>query len=744
MRNWISQLQRMWKVSYRRPRAVRQRPGRPAYIGIHVTSLEDRATPSVVDLVGGALTYTAAAGETNVVSLQDQGNTAKITDSGAKITLTDAAAKTGFKLAADGHMVFGPNAGLTSTKLDLGDMNDTANIQSISHGTMVLSGDGNDTINVSSNVSLVGNLAGINADLSIDAGAGVNSLNVSDFTANSGNSAVSITGTQILGMAGPSDGAAISYAATGGSFGSIRVLGSNSPVVAESFTVNNPAGVFRLDANAGPDIANIQNISAAASINTGAGNDTIIVSSDAPANLGTLDGIQGTLSLDAGTGANALHVSDFGQTTLANDNIGVTPNQITGIAGMSNGSVINYRASGGTFSDASIDGSDTLPDSFKISGKTAFNLNGNGGDDSFSFMTEGAAAGKISGGAGVDSLSYPGYTSPVSVVLAASDDTGFSSKSATGVSEFSGIDSVAGGTSPDDSITGEDVASTWDISDTPTYEDGSHKLAFSGFETLNGGSAVDTFNVTKTTAGVPMTLNGNGGDDVFTATTWDNIQGDVAMNGGDGANTLTVDDSANVNPVFYNVSATDLQRENGGTLSYSGMATVTMTAGSGAGNAINVESTPAGTAVTIVGGAGQNDFQVSQIGNNLDSLLGDVTLVSGSGSDTVTVNDQLNPLAADYTISDKSITRTGAAGVTLVGAFDQLAVLGGSDGNTLDVTPSAVSNITLDGGLSGKSALTYHTNGSTTFANDGFAITDPTAGMKPVQYSGIASIQTPV
>jgi hypothetical protein len=289
-----------------------------------------------------------------------------------------------------------------------------------------------------------------------------------------------------------------------------------------------------------------------------------------------------------------------------------------------------------------------------------------------------------------------------------------------------------------------DVASTWEISDTPTYDDGSHKLAFSGFETLNGGSAVDTFNVTRTTAGVPITLNGNGGDDVYTATTWDNIQGDVAMNGGDGSNTLSVDDSANVNPTFYNVSATDLQRENGGILSYSGMTTVTMTAGSGIGNAINVESTPAGTAVTVVGGAGQNDFQISQIANNLDSLLGDLTLVSGSPADTLTVNDQLNPLAADYSVSDTSITRTGAAAITLVGPFDQLAVLGGSASNTLDVTPSPVSTISVDGGLAGTSTLTYESNGSTTFVDDGFTIADPTAGVKPVQYSGIASVQTPV
>src|SRR5262245_17532610 len=116
MRTWISCLQRMWTTKRRRL----SRRTRRAYLGIHLSGLEERTTPSVVDLVGGALTYTAAAGETNVVSLQDQGSSAKITDSGGTMTLNDAAAKAGFKLSADSHTVTGPSAAFTSTKLDLG------------------------------------------------------------------------------------------------------------------------------------------------------------------------------------------------------------------------------------------------------------------------------------------------------------------------------------------------------------------------------------------------------------------------------------------------------------------------------------------------------------------------------------------------------------------------------------------------------------------------------------------------
>ena len=744
MRTCFRTLKQIWARALTvRPVRTGMRP-QPRRRALGLEGLEDRTTPSTLDLVGGVLTYTGAAGETNLATLLDQAGTTRLADPGADITLGAGAAAAGFTLS-NSHTAIGPNASVSSIALDLGDVNDTANIQAITHATSVLTGDGNDVVNVSSNAALnTGNLAGIAAELSIDAGAGVNTLNVSDFSASTGNSAVTVSDTQILGLAGPSDGSAINYAATGGSFGLIRVLGSNSPTLAESFTIDDPAGVFRLDANAGADVANVQSISAAATINMSAGADTINVSSDAPANLGTLDGIAAALTLDGGTGANALHVSDFGQTTLVNDNIVITSNQITGIAGPSNGNPITYRASGGTLADFTVDGSDTLGDTFNIAGKTTADLNGNGGDDAFHLTTDAALVGAISGGAGSDTLSYAGHADAVSVALAASDADGFSSASATGMSGFTGIDAVIGGDNLGDILTGEDIASAWTIDADPTYSDGAGSLAFDAFETLNGGSAADMFNLLQSTAGVPLTLNGNDGNDTFAAMSWDNLQGDVAMNGGAGTNTLSVDDAAKTESVFYTVQASDLQRENGGILSYSDMATINLAAGSGDSNVIDVESTPASAAVTVMGGSGHTDFQISQVANNLDALLGDLILAAGSPSDTLTVNDQLNPLDTSYDVSDLSVTRSGAAAITLIGTLDQIAVFGGSGTNAFDVTPSATTTITVDGGASLASTLDYHSGGSATLLDDGFSITDPSAGVEAVNYSGFTTVQMKV
>jgi hypothetical protein len=70
----------------------------------------------------------------------------------------------------------------------------------------------------------------------------------------------------------------------------------------------------------------------------------------------------------------------------------------------------------------------------------------------------------------------------------------------------------------------------------------------------------DTFSVLTDAASVPITLAGNGGDDVFTVGNGDLtlIQSPVAVVGGDGNDSLTVDDSARMTDVDYHVDPTTI------------------------------------------------------------------------------------------------------------------------------------------------------------------------------------------
>lgn len=540
-------------------------------IRLHLESLEDRSTPAQLDISGNLLTYTADTGESNVLRVSVTGSGAGTTytfnDTGALITLGAGATGAGWTGSGTNTVTGTFAAGAPNTiRIDLGDQNDTANIQSINNDTTILGGAGDDLINVSSNApGNTGNLAGINGTLTVTADSGSDRMVVSNFSASSGGSNVVIDSNQITGFA-PST---VAYNSTGGSFSLIRLIGSNSPSLAEVFTIDHPGAPVQLDANSGPDTANIRNLSFTATVRMGAGNDIINVSSDAPANLGNLDGINATLTVDAGGGSNVLAVSDFGS-LLANPDVLVNNLQIQNFSGSANDQTITYQAIGGTFSAVTLNGSDTQSDTFKVAGNiSTLNLMGNGGGDTFEFTTNGSAVASIAGGADSDSLIYdPAYTNPVSVTLASSDATGFTSTpgGATGVNgTFSGIDSVTGTGSS--SLTGENSASTWTPGSPSTYQDGGgNTLTFTGFTTLNGGTASDTLvgvvDVTLTGSTAATGFAGNFGSTAFNG--MNQINGSGFLTGADVDSTWTINGSGSYSDGTNTLGLSGFTTFNGG------------------------------------------------------------------------------------------------------------------------------------------------------------------------------------
>src|SRR5262249_55386854 len=155
------------------------------------------------------------------------------------------------------------------------------------------------------------------------------------------------------------------------------------------------------------DVFNVRSTAANAAtmINGNGGDDTINISSDAPTNNGNLDGIAGTLTVDAGSGANTLVISDFGQTSTPNSNAVLTSNQLTGFAGPTNATVIQFAATGGTLA-LTLRGSDALPDTITVQ-STAANvtttINSGGGDDTLNVQATGGTT-TINAGAGNDTI----------------------------------------------------------------------------------------------------------------------------------------------------------------------------------------------------------------------------------------------------------------------------------------------------------------------------------------------------
>jgi hypothetical protein len=215
------------------------------------------------------------------------------------------------------------------------------------------------------------------------------------------------------------------------------------------------------------------------------------------------------------------------------------------------------------------------------------------------------------------------------------------------------------------------------------------------------------------------------------------VQGTFTINGVGSA--LNVSDAADHTSVATTITATDIQSGSAGDIIYNGPSTVSFIAGKptdGFRNAIDVESAVSGSSLVLTT-IGNSDVGFSQAGLDFSSALSGVGItLSGTSSDSLTLNDQFNPANTTYAVSDTSVD-SGSAGVSIVSSFGQVIVLGGSGTNHFDVTPSTTTTFSLDGGSGTGNTLTYHTPSSPSCAphNDGvFSITDANGHYQPVYY----------
>jgi acrosin len=718
MRNWLNSIKRLLGGNTKRPLPLRTREQlRRAKLGVEM--LETRITPSTLSYDSGnhKLIYTSdPSNDTLTVSVS--GSTYTFTDPAQSITLGDSnfPAPPNWSTSGNGtpsspSIATGPLQASDSIQITGHDSGtDVFNIRSISNPTTL--SDSAATINVASNAPMnTGNLAGINAPLTVNAAAGAgDTLVLSNFSATTGDSNVVFSGNTITGFAPQpitlTTSPAIPPVLPAGSFSLVRLIGSNNVALNEVFTLNSPSAPVQVDGDAGPDTINVEALSHAATVNGGAGNDTINVSSDGSGLTGNLHGIAGLLTVDGGTGTNALNVSDFSDTSGGIFNLsGTTSVAVLNSATFGTGGSIMARATGGTQVDT-IQGSNTGNDTFTVTAATGFsgqtvNLLGGGGNDSFA--VNGPLVGSIDGGAGTDTLSVAG-----NATLTGSATNGYAGTNANISGGFSNIDTLTDSGPGPDTLTGESVASTWALGATSTYNDGSAgSLTFSGYKTLQGGTAADTFNVT---AAVTQNLAGGAGNDTFTFT-------------GSGATTGTVDgqggtDALNVagNATLTGSTANGYGGTNASTGGFAGIDTLTDNgSGSDTLTGENVASTWALGASTTY-----NDGSAASL-----TFAGYKTLQGGTAADTFNVTAAVTQNLAGGDGAD-TFTFTGSGKTT--GTVDGQA---GTDalnvGGNATLTGSGTNGVAgtnaSTGGFAGIDTLTDNGSGSDTLTGRDVAST---------------------
>jgi Ca2+-binding RTX toxin-like protein len=296
--------------------------------------------PSTVDAIGALLTVNGN-GDSDTLVVHDSGDLTADTGTltATAISGLDMAGRIGYAAleqvtihlgsAGDEFTIEGTHAGATTletssgadvvhvqatagvTTVNAGAGADTVNVRTIGAVTTVNGGADDDTVNVGSLAPATdGTVNGIGALLNVQGeGGAADVLNVDDRGDTDANTGT-LTSTMLTGLG----------MAAGIAYGTLETLAIGLGSAGDTFTVQSThAGVTSVVGNGGADTFHV----------------------DAPS--GSLDGVLGSLNLDAGAGSNTLRVIDTGDTT--GDVIGIGAAAITGIAP----GVIGYAATGGSF-----------------------------------------------------------------------------------------------------------------------------------------------------------------------------------------------------------------------------------------------------------------------------------------------------------------------------------------------------------------------------------------------------------
>jgi hypothetical protein len=204
----------------------------------------------------------------------------------------------------------------------------------------------------------------------------------------------------------------------------------------------------------------------------------------------------------------------------------------------------------------------------------------------------------------------------------------------------------------------------------------------------------------------PITINGEGGNDSLTigffAQNLDSFTGALTFSGGTGTDSIVVYDNGATFSDTYTITNSALTRIIFGGLSYSTTESLFLNGQTG-NNIFNVNSTPSGMSFTLDGRNGNDQFNLLVSGT---PILGPVSVIGGTGADTLLFNDTAGVSEA-YLLSSNQVSRTGAATISYDTTVENLTIDGGTGDNLflLDAPPTTTVPTLLINGNGGNDSL---------------------------------------
>jgi hypothetical protein len=232
---------------------------------------------------------------------------------------------------------------------------------------------------------------------------------------------------------------------------------------------------------------------------------------------------------------------------------------------------------------------------------------------------------------------------------------------------------------------------------------------------VDGSAQDNTFTIEGFLSTVDLVLHGNSGADTFQQAFADmnlHWNGDLQINGGNGSDTINLDDSGDATADAYTISNTTFQVSAGDTTNpfvYGTVETFTWLTND-QGTPINIPSTMVGTTYTINAADGDDTFNVGSPGNNTDGIDGLISLNGQVGTDAYNYNDSANAAAQTYTVSLNNVLRSGTAG-TIYNTMETLTVNCGTQGDTINVASVLATTPATVNGNGGNDSMIASTTG---------------------------------
>ena len=225
-----------------------------------------------------------------------------------------------------------------------------------------------------------------------------------------------------------------------------------------------------------------------------------------------------------------------------------------------------------------------------------------------------------------------------------------------------------------------------------------------GTLSVNGDAGQDTLTL-RTTDGSVFIDGGNDADLIqlgSTAGLADGLQGSITLEGGDGQDRLILDDSGDSSDNSATLTATTLTglgMSDG--INYAGVEELTVQLGSG-DDTFNAQSTLAGTATSVFGNGGDDSFNLcSDAPTNdgtLDGLDGTLSIDGGAGENTAVLSDLGNDSGREGLVLDEqSVSGLGdsAGGLLNYAEIDNLGLYLGGGSDQLTLTGTNVDTVTM-------------------------------------------------